>query len=261
MRKGHDIEQTVETLLADPQYDGHPLHQALADLYKEFQQQVKQIDRVTRISDHYQSAARETNLSLSDRCRRQLKYLEKVARISDGYQSLMRDRQETLREESLRDSLTGLGNRRMLQNRLKAEASRLDRYRLPLTLVMVDVDHFKAINDTHGHDAGDKVLATIARVFEAGLRDYDICGRWGGEEFLIIMPEQASDVAGDIVERLRQTVESTNIRIGEQVIGVTASFGIAHRHPGEDVAETLQRADQALLTAKRAGRNRCETAN
>lgn len=260
MSKGGDIETKVEALLAQPEFADHPLRQALAGLYDEYQEQLRQIERITRISDRYQSIARDTNLSLAQRYQRQLKYLEKVARISDGYQSLMRDQQEVLREESLRDSLTGLPNRRMLQNRLKAEASRLDRCGRPLTLVMVDVDHFKDINDAHGHDAGDKVLASLAREFEAGIRAYDICGRWGGEEFLIIMPEQSGEVTEEIVERLRQAVAAMEVRVGEQMIRVTASFGIAHCQVGEAVTEALHRADKALLAAKRGGRNRCEMA-
>lgn len=89
MFKGRNIVQEVEALLANGEYAGHPLRQALADLYGEFQHQVRQIDRITRISDHYQSAVRDTHLSLTERCQRQLKYLEKVTRISDGCQSLI----------------------------------------------------------------------------------------------------------------------------------------------------------------------------
>lgn len=247
-------------MLADENYAGHPLYRMLAELYEEFQNQSRQIERITHISDRYQSVAHRTNLSLTEHCQRQLKYLEKIVRISDGYQLLMRERQETLKEESLRDSLTGLGNRRMLQNRLKSELFRLERHGRPLTLVMADVDRFKAINDIYGHDIGDKVLIAIARVFEANLRDYDTCGRWGGEEFLIIMPELDAAVAGHIVERLRQAVAATEIRAGEQSIHITASFGVAQHRPYEDIGQTLDRADKAMLTAKRAGRNCCETA-
>lgn len=256
-----NIEAEIQALLAEPQYAGHPLYQALADLFAEYQERLHQIERITRISDHYQSAARATNLSLSERYQRQLKYLNKVARISDGYQSLMRDRQAELKAESQHDALTGLGNRRLLENRLKTEAARLDRQQRPLTLAMVDADRFKAINDTYGHDAGDKVLIAIARALEGGLREYDICGRWGGEEFLILMPELDAAVGSEVVERLRQAIAALQVRIGDIVLSVTASFGLAQRRPGEDVVQTLARADQALLAAKRAGRNCWEIAD
>jgi len=260
MFKRRNIEKEIEALLADESHAGHPLRQSLADLYEEFRSQARQLERITRISDRYQNAAQRTNLSLKQHCQRQLKYLEKIVRISDGYQMLMRQRQETLEEESLQDSLTGLGNRRMLQNRLKSEVFRLERHGRPLTLAMVDVDRFKAINDIYGHDVGDQVLIAVARSFEANLRDYDVCGRWGGEEFLVIMPELDAAMASQIVERLRQAVAATEIRAGEQSLRITASFGIAQHRWCDDVSETLNRADKAMLVAKRTGRNCCKTA-
>lgn len=260
MLKGRHLEETIEALLQDGSYAGHPLRQALEDLYREFQEQLHQIERITRISDQYQSATRKVNLSLTERCRKQLRYLEKVMRISDGYQMLMRDRQETLKDESLRDMLTGLSNRRFLQNRLRSEQARLKRLQRPLILVLADIDRFKAINDRYGHDVGDKVLIAVARTLASGLREYDVCGRWGGEEFLVIMPEVEIDAACAIIDRLRAAIAALTVWPDDPASHISASFGIAQWREPEDILETLRRADHALLAAKRAGRNRCEVA-
>jgi diguanylate cyclase (GGDEF)-like protein len=261
MRDHQRLETVVEALLADATYAGHPLRQALADLYTEFQEQLHQIERITRIADHYYSATREANLSLTERYRKQLRQLEKIVRISDHYQLMLRDLNTALKEASTKDALTGIGNRRMTMDSLKAETARAERLHRPLTLALADIDHFKSINDTYGHDAGDKVLIEIAHVIAAHIRDYDVCGRWGGEEFLIIMPEVSVPNGALIVERLRTTICELNICLGEQSIKLSASFGIAEYRPGESISETIKRADAALFAAKRAGRNRCEIAS
>jgi len=130
-----------------------------------------------------------------------------------------------------------------------------------LTLALADIDHFKSINDTYGHETGDKILTEIARVITSHIRNYDVCGRWGGEEFLIIMPEVSVPNGTRIVERLRTTIYELHIGIGDQTIKLSASLGIAEYRPGESISETINRADAALFAAKRAGRNRCEIAS
>lgn len=261
MRDNRLLEAVVETLLADATYAGHPLRQALADLYTEFQEQLHQIERITCISDRYYSATREASLSLSERYRKQLRQLEKIVRISDRYQLMMRDLNETLKEASTKDALTGIGNRRMIMDCLKSETARAERLHRPLTLAFADIDHFKAINDTYGHDAGDRVLIEIARVIASRIRDYDVCGRWGGEEFLIVMPEVSVTNGAFIVERIRTTIGELHLCIGSQPVQLSASFGLTEYRQGETVSATINRADAALFSAKRAGRNRCEIAS
>jgi diguanylate cyclase len=260
VRTDRDLERTVEMLLSDPQYDEHPVRRALAELYAEFRDALHQMERIARISDRYQSTTRETTLSLGERYAKQLRQLEKLARISDHYQSMMRDMNETLKEASTRDALTGIGNRRLLMERLKAETARADRLDRPLTLAIADVDRFKEVNDAHGHDTGDKVLIEIARVIASGVRDYDLCGRWGGEEFLIIMPELAAPEGAVVVERVRTAVAGLRVPAGDTRVALSASFGIAQRRSGESVSDTINRADEALFAAKRGGRNRFEVA-
>ncbi|MBC7859182.1 MAG: GGDEF domain-containing protein, partial [Burkholderiaceae bacterium] len=143
---------------------------------------------------------------------------------------------------------------------LKLECARADRLGHPLTLALADVDRFKAINDTHGHDVGDKVLIDIAQLMAAGVRGYDMCGRWGGEEFLLIFPETPACEGALLVERIRQTLCKITVGEGAAAIEVSASFGVAERRLGETISEVVKRADRALFAAKHAGRNRCEVA-
>jgi diguanylate cyclase (GGDEF)-like protein len=261
VRANSDLERTIERLLSDPAYDEHPLRRALADLYAEFRDALYQMERIARISDRYQSVSRESTLSLTERYAKQLRQLEKMARISDRYQAMMRDLNEALKDASTRDALTGIGNRRMLMDRLKAETARAERMSRPLTIAMGDVDRFKAVNDVHGHEAGDKVLVEVARVIEGNVRDYDLCGRWGGEEFMIIMPEITATEGAVVVDRVRHAIHGLRIPVGESAVMLSASFGIAERKPGESLSDMINRADAALFAAKRSGRNRYEVAN
>ncbi|MOA30735.1 Response regulator PleD [compost metagenome] len=123
-------------------------------------------------------------------------------------------------------------------------------------VAMLDIDHFKRINDRHGHDVGDTVLIETARVMEAEVREYDLCGRWGGEEFLIILPESTLALADDIVRRVRGCISQLKVRVGDEVLSITVSAGLAqYRGDGESYSELLNRADAALLQAKRDGRD------
>lgn len=257
MSRERELDQLIETLLAEPSYQDHPLRDALERLHQQNVERLDRLERIARISDGYQSLAREQNLSLSERYQKQLRKLEKVARISDRYQQMMRDLNLALQEASNRDPLTSLANRRMLIERLKEEVGRAVRRQQPFVLAMVDVDHFKHVNDTWGHDIGDRMLEEIARVLQAEVRTYDLCGRWGGEEFLILLPDtQLSDVA-PVIERVRHGLESLAVRVSTETLSISASFGVAEHRPGESYSQTLNRADAALLDAKRAGRNRC----
>jgi len=260
MREDGELDRRIAALLAEPAWQGHPLRSALAELYGEFGDLVRQLDRIMHISDRFQSVSREQSLSLHERYRKQLRQLEKMARISDRYQLMMRDLNEALKEASLRDVLTGIGNRRMLMERIKSEAARAERTGRPLTVAMVDVDRFKDVNDAYGHEAGDRALVEIARAIRSGIRDYDLCGRWGGEEFMVIMPEVGAGEGLGVVERIRAAVDGLDVYAGGARIALSASFGVAEHRAGTSVAETINRADSALLAAKRSGRNRCEVA-
>ncbi len=155
------------------------------------------------------------------------------------------------------DVLTGLPNRRFLLDRLNEEAAEADRFGRPLSFVLLDVDHFKRVNDRCGHPAGDEVLRQVARLLRAGLRRYDVAARFGGEEFAILLPGTGSEVAREVAERARRCLAGSDIEIAEdEILRVTASFGVAERRPGEPVAELVRRADDALYRAKEEGRDR-----
>ena len=261
MRGHNPLESQVLESLSDPENQGHPLHETLRQLWEAHHNLLNRIERIARVSDGYQSIVRDREMSLSARFDKQLRQLEKVARISDRYQTMMRDLNIALREASTHDALTGIANRRLLTERLREETERAKRYSRPLCIVMIDIDRFKIINDEHGHEIGDNVLMEVVRVMEAEIREHDLCGRWGGEEFLVLMPETATDSAVLVMERLREAVAKLRVRINDESLSVTVSLGMAQLRADENYSRTINRADVALLQAKRNGRNRCELAD
>jgi diguanylate cyclase (GGDEF)-like protein len=156
------------------------------------------------------------------------------------------------------DGLTKIGNRRSFEVRLAEEAARHGRYDLPLSLILVDLDHFKVVNDTHGHPAGDEVLRDMAVLLGEGLRSSDYPARYGGEEFVVILPHTSHDQAALLAERLRQRVAERVFRIGasKKGLNLTVSVGVASLAPGGTSESLVLLADQALYVAKNNGRNR-----
>lgn len=154
---------------------------------------------------------------------------------------------------SVTDRLTGIYNRMKLDESLAAEIQRCRRYDQALAIVLLDIDHFKRINDTYGHQAGDRALIDIARLLSAGSRETDVVGRWGGEEFMIVLPHTDLAGAGRLAEKMRTTIAAHEFAgIGQQ----TASFGVAAYRIDDQPNDLVARADVALYEAKRAGRNR-----
>ena len=169
---------------------------------------------------------------------------------------------EALRIQSIRDPLTSLFNRRYLEETLEIEFARASRAKTALSIMMIDVDHFKQFNDSFGHDAGDVVLKAVAQALNSGMRRGDITCRYGGEEFTIFAPGAALEDGERRADALRQTVAAMSlVHNGRPLGAITCSFGVA-AFPlhGATPAEVLQAADEALYRAKKAGRNRVETA-
>ncbi|MCM0755235.1 PAS domain S-box protein [Desulfovibrio aminophilus] len=165
--------------------------------------------------------------------------------------------EEMLLELATTDGLTGLTNRRHFLERGRAELERARRTGRPLSCIMFDVDHFKRVNDTFGHDAGDAVLKTLARTARETLRGMDVLGRVGGEEFAAVLPETDLNAALQAAERLRLAVEFMTVEHGGRALPVTVSLGVAlWRGPDESLDELLRHADQALYEAKNSGRNK-----
>lgn len=179
------------------------------------------------------------------------------------YGAIVRDISESKKteEELLRlaatDPLTGAFNRREFTAVADREALRSNRYHHPLSILMLDLDHFKKLNDTYGHGAGDKALQRFTTLCCNALRNVDVFGRWGGEEFVALLPETNIDGAAVIAERLRRLVNETVINYNDHKINFTVSVGVAQYRDGEiSIDGPLSRADAAVYDAKKAGRNR-----
>ena len=164
-----------------------------------------------------------------------------------------RDLAAALRHSADTDYLTGVPNRRFVERQLDLELARSAARGMPVSLVMLDVDRFKYINDEYGHDAGDRVLQRVARVLEVSIRSRDLLARWGGEEFVIALPGIGLENAVEVSERIRRVLEAQR---GQSGPTATASFGVTTAVVGDDVVSLVRRADEALRLAKREGRNR-----
>lgn len=167
---------------------------------------------------------------------------------------------EALREQATKDWLTKLWNRSSIVEILMRELARSERERSPVGVVLVDLDHFKAVNDSHGHFAGDAVLRESARRMEDCIRQYDAIGRYGGEEFLILLPGCDAQSTCSQAERMRMHLAQDKFILDETILSLTASFGATSAAPGQSAtAEGLiRKADEALYLAKKLGRNRVE---
>lgn len=198
-----------------------------------------------------------------DNQRRSMRLHETRLKLRASEQSLQRQLQETsdlqvqLKELALRDSLTGLFNRYRLTEVLHREIERCKRSRRPLSLVLIDIDHFKNINDRWGHQTGDEVLRQVADRLMGNVRAGDWCFRYGGEEFLLILPDADIYAAWQKTDKLRQTFATHPvICAGDRAVELTISAGLSAFPACEDMDTLIGRADQALYQAKRAGRNR-----
>jgi len=183
-----------------------------------------------------------------------LDLLRLVARLSEPHLEIAR-----LKRLNESDALTLLHNRRHLMHRLPAEIQRARRARRPLAVAMMDLDRFKLVNDTHGHDVGDEVLAAVADRMRRVSRGSDVVCRWGGEEFLAIFPETDLKSASRIAERIRESVGDAPISTAAGALVVTVSIGVATLARDDDEHTVVKRADKNLYAAKRGGRNRVVT--
>ena len=162
---------------------------------------------------------------------------------------------QTVIRLSQEDSLTGLYNRRRIRELLENEIQRATRYNTVFSVILADVDHFKAVNDQLGHQVGDQVLTKIAEIIRSSVRATDLAGRWGGEEFVIISPGTDTNGGFSLAEKIRTLLESIELGgIGQ----ITASFGVTAFTEGDDVEKIITRADVGLYAAKQGGRNRVE---
>ncbi len=185
---------------------------------------------------------------------------ELLARVDVGrrlveLQARLNEAREALAHEAMHDPLTGVLNRRAFASALARELSRKRRYENVLAVGICDVDHFKQINDTHGHQTGDEVLCGLVRLIESNLRGHDVLGRHGGDEFVVATEHRRIDGPSMLYERLRTSVANSPIRTAAGDIPVTISFGVTLAAAGDTEADLLAAADRALYQAKSSGRN------
>lgn len=174
-------------------------------------------------------------------------FLTRARRIRDAFRKAVSDL----------DPLTGLSNRTTMNAELLAEYERAVRTKTPCCLALTDIDHFKKVNDTYGHAVGDEVLAATAGRFLSRMRPYDLIYRYGGEEFLLCLPNADPGTAATVLERLRETLAEKPVPLQDgQGLPVTASFGFCEIDGSVPLKQVIERADQALYRAKQAGRNR-----
>lgn len=185
--------------------------------------------------------------------------MNEVERLNASLDMIVRERTSELEDKnrelevlSTTDQLTELYNRRHAEHILEQQLHLCERYETPLSVILIDIDHFKAVNDTYGHDAGDRVLMAVARTIQYCIRNTDAAARWGGEEFLVLAPETEINICTTLAERLRKKISTyTHDRCGQ----ITASFGIANYQPGDSASTIIKRADMGLYEAKSQGRD------
>jgi diguanylate cyclase (GGDEF)-like protein len=178
--------------------------------------------------------------------------------LSNKFMKKLDESQAKLIEMATTDGLTGLYNRKIALMRFEEEISKHVRFKKPLSCLMIDIDHFKSINDTYGHQAGDAFLQLTADILTKCSRKYDTVCRYGGEEFIIILPESDLDTASFVAKKIREKIISAYLPFGEHIIKATISIGAAQMSEDktETVDEIIWRADNALYAAKQQGRNR-----
>jgi len=209
-----------------------------------------QIGNIRQALDHYQQSEHE-----QDQLTSQLEALSKKIKVMEDEAEKNRTVLEKQRHKALHDPLTELPNREFYNERANYEYQRWQRYNRPLTLAVFDIDHFKKINDNHGHQAGDRVLKVIGRSIAKRLREVDFFCRFGGEEFVAIMPETSLADAMPVLDIIRAAIANASFNYKEQPISITLSVGVTEFKNGDDLDSAFARADGALYAAKSGGRN------
>jgi len=224
-RLTREIEELrrFEQIITSNQFTGNPLLPSLIKLYE-------QNKRLAHQSD---AAAWEIK-----RCKTQLIEMSRSLELNTRV-----------------DLMSGLANRRDILGKIEQEFSRAHRHNRTFSVILADVDDFKRVNDNYGYNIGDEVLVEIANVLKGCLRSEDVCARWGGEEFLLLLPETMNEGAETVAQKICQSVAMTEFRVHKPGIRVTISLGISEYSHGQTTFECISEAEQALLKAKQSGKN------
>lgn len=185
---------------------------------------------------------------------------ERMAREKNRLETQLGNMSRSLDLATRIDPMTGLANRRAIMEMIEQEFSRASRHQRATSIIMADLDYFKKVNETHGFNTGDDVLVEVSRVLKGCLRNEDICSRWGGEEFLVLLPETTLDGALAVANKIRESVAMTEFKVNRPGIHITISLGVCEYNADQNIFEAISRADQALHQAKMGGRNRAVVA-
>lgn len=215
---------SYEKIIASGQFAGNPLLPEFTLLYEQYKKIARQADDMTIENQRIKIQLVEMSRSL-----------DLTTRI---------------------DVMTGLANRRDILGKIEQEFSRAQRHQRTFSVILADIDGFKRINDTHGFNAGDELLVEIANVLRGSVRSEDICARWGGEEFLFLLPETGIEGAESVAQKIHQSVSMTEFRVNKPGIRVTISLGVCEYNQGQTTFACIANAEQALQQAKRSGKNR-----
>ncbi len=216
------------------------------------QEIVVHIDEIYQALETFKKSE-EHKESLSDQLRSLVERVHSIESESQKTKVLL----EEERYKATHDPLTQLPNREAYAERAWQEQQRFKRYGRDLSLAVCDIDHFKKINDNYGHQAGDKVLKLFAKLLSSRLREVDFVGRYGGEEFVILMPETSAENARKVLDKIRASISKTPFRFHNEPVQITVSFGISSFNEDDQIETVFSRADKALYDAKNQGRNRC----
>lgn len=238
MREMSDLESTAATATDINQ---------LKDTVK------SQLGSIRQVIDHYQQTDQAQQFLAE-----QLQALGAKIKTMEVEAEKNRTTLEAHRQKALHDPLTELPNREAYNERASAEVQRWQRYGRPLTIVVFDIDHFKRINDSYGHQAGDRVIKVIGRSIAKRLREVDFFCRYGGEEFVALMPETDSATALAVLEKVRDAIANAAFNYKDQPMAITLSVGLTEFKTNDSLESAFERADQALYIAKSNGRNRCQ---
>ncbi len=257
----------VEVARTESMANGHALKEQVGSNVTELRssvttavdlEQLKSVvnERLDAVQSHMETFLKQEEMRSEDAERRIQEMAGRVQSMETETQDL-RERMRAARAKALRDSLTGLHNRLALDERMDQEYASWKRYGDDLSLVVLDVDRFKRLNDELGHQAGDKALKTLAGRLRAGVREADFVARYGGEEFVVLMSRTSAEAALAVAEKLRGVISQCRFHYREEPVQVTVSCGVASFHAGDTPESVFQRADQALYRAKGEGRDRC----
>ena len=226
-KEGEDLSQ-IGKIISDEKYSGNPL-----------------LPELSRLLEHYNKLEQRAE-NISNENQRVKTQLVEMSRSLDLSNRI--------------DVMTGLANRRDILGKIEQEFSRAQRHLRTFSIILADIDDFKLVNDTYGFNAGDEVLVEIANVLRVCVRSEDICARWGGEEFLLLLPETGLDGAQSVAQKICHSVSMTEFRVNKPGIRVTLSLGVCEYNQGQTTFECIAQAEQALLQAKHAGKNRFSVA-